>query len=625
MVNENNIELYLKMLQDAQAKRVLLISNEIYASREAQEKEFFNIKKTGEVFRERGFETAIWVGCTIGHGVPLGTEADKNQKVGQTLVNLNGEVIGDTHCPFEDEFCLYVGDFIKRLAENTDVKLIFLDDDYRLSQHGSEFCCACDLHMKRICEILGEEISREELKQKAFFEKANKYRLAWLQVQRESLEKLANVIRKEVDTVDESVCVALCVAHSIWGADGSSATDVTKVLAGKNKPVARLHPAPYWANHCGMPLAVVCELARMFAKFSENSGVELIAEGDTWPRPRYATPASTLEMFDALIRADGRYDGDLKYMLDYWSPADYETGYIKHHVKNLPQMEMISEIFRDKNEVGVYVPVDKNVLEYADFSLSDAYANNYPFPAAARMLARLGIPTVFDDNGIVTALFGETARKHSLKNIKQGAILDAISAKILCERGVDVGIKGEQSFFTDEAISVIHGDEKFLVCINRRGFKGMRTQLNEGAQVEIWVTVGNELVPLAYNYVNADGQKFTVFLVDTMCLKNDSALFDGYMMQRFIADTVEWISGKRLPATSINNPDVYIFAKKNENKTSVLLLNASADSILEPMIELDGCYKTVRTVNLSARIENNKVIYNEPINAYSFTAFEVEK
>jgi hypothetical protein len=625
MMNGENKNIYLQLIKNAGAERVLLISNEIFGSRERQNSEFKHIREMGEFFNENGIETSIWVGCTIGHGAPLGTELDNSGVKFQRLVELNGEAIPETRCPFDEDFCEYVGDFIKRLQQNTGIKLIFLDDDYRLSQHGTDFCCACELHMKRICEILNEDISREELKKRAFFEKANKYRLAWLQAQRESLERLATTIRRHVDTVDENACVALCAAHSIWGVDGSSAISIAKILAGKNKPVARLHPAPYWAIHSGMPLQVVFELARMFAEFSKNSGAEIIAEGDSYPRPRYSTPASVVELFDAFVRADGRYDGDLKYMLDYCSPVNYEMGYIRHHERNLPFMKEITEIFEGKGEVGVYVPTDKDVMEYADFSLSNAYYNNYPFPSAATLFARLGIPTAHSDNGICTALFGENARRFPLEKIKNGAVIDAVSAKILLERGVDTGLTGEQSFFNGEAISLIKGNEKYLVCINHREARFMETGINESATVTLSVNVGDRVIPIIYNYVNDQGQKFTVLLADAMSLKNDSALFTGYAVQALMIDAVEWISGKRLPVKCVNNPDIYLLTKKSENKQAVLFINASADSVLEPVFTLDEEYKQVRGINCGARINKDTVMLNEPVNAFSFIAFEAEK
>ena len=56
--------------------------------------------------------------------------------------------------------------------------------------------------------------------------------------------------------------------------------------------------------------------------------IELVTEGDTYPRPRLWVSSSILEGYDMILRADGYTHTILKYMLDYNSSPSYETGYV---------------------------------------------------------------------------------------------------------------------------------------------------------------------------------------------------------------------------------------------------------------------------------------------------------
>lgn len=629
MITEQTREDFLRVLRDAHAERVLLLPRGSHEDEDDLRARCAHLRESAAFFRANGIEPAIWVSNTIGHGAPLaGVKIAPPDARYAPLVNLAGDVLPGTCCPFDADFRRMTARYIAGLARYSGIGLIFLDDDYRLSQHGREFCCACERHMARICELCGETVSRAQLKALAFEQKPNKYRDAWLCAQRESLELLARDIRAAVDEVDPAVCVALCAAHSIWGVDGSAATDIARLLAGNNRPVVRLHPAPYWAVHSSMPLPVVFEIARMFAHLGQGSGCELMAEGDTYPRPRYNTPSSYLELFDAVMRADGQHDGMLKYMIDYCSPLGYETGYLRRHMRDLPRMEAITAMFDGKQTCGVSVPVDASVMSHADFSVSDAYTNNHPLPAAGRMLAQLSIPTTFSDDGMCTALFGESARSYPLERLSQGAVLDGTAARILTERGVDVGLCEEGSFVTDVATTVrAHGAEH-IVCIKRQTARLWVGALDARCEIALraCLTAAGE-VPLCYRYVNAAGQRFAVCTADTTGMSHLAALLKGYFMQHFMLDAIAWIAARPLPAVCRDEPDLYLLCKRSADggRLAVGLFNCSADSILEPVIRLDGDYHSLRTVGCHGTLCGDTVHLDAPIPAFEFAAFEVAR
>ena len=106
--------------------------------------------------REIGMDCGILVQCTIGHGYPL------NQRSGFThYENLTNGAEQHITCPYDTNFQNYLRDQLKKLAALSP-KVIMVDDDFRLMFRDGRGC-ACPLHMKRLSEKIGEEITREQL------------------------------------------------------------------------------------------------------------------------------------------------------------------------------------------------------------------------------------------------------------------------------------------------------------------------------------------------------------------------------------------------------------------------------------------------------------------------------
>ena len=85
------------------------------------------------------------------------------------------------------------------------------------------------------------------------------------------------------------------------------------------------------------------------------------------------------------------------------------------------------------------------------------------------------------------------------------------------------------------------------------------------------------------------------------------------------------ISGKKLPAVSCGNPNLYILCKRGDDGSlAVGLWNFFADEILEPVIELDEKYKNIDFYNCEGRLEGDCVRLNAPLPPYGFAFFTVK-
>ena len=82
-------------------------------------------------FEEKGYETGVWMGETIGHGWPINeTSAYRN------IVNVLGNTGYSAFCPTDENFANDICAWIANVAR-AGAKLILLDDDFRMSNHGA--------------------------------------------------------------------------------------------------------------------------------------------------------------------------------------------------------------------------------------------------------------------------------------------------------------------------------------------------------------------------------------------------------------------------------------------------------------------------------------------------------
>lgn len=622
-INEQNRETYVKLCREAGATRVFLCNGSILEPIPT------SLGENVRYFKSQGFEVGIWTD-TIGHGFVLDhVLTGGDVPVFTQMVDIMGNTRLHSNCPLDENFRTHIARHVAALAA-TGTDIVQLDDDFRMSQHGLELCCACHNHLARIGEILGEEITLEQLRPLVTTGKANKYRDAWLQSQREGLWEMAKAIRAEVDKVAPHVTVCFCTACAPWNVDDADVVGMTRLLAGKNKPILRLTGAPYWAckPRRRYPLIGTFEIARMLAAFVEGEDFDLMSEGDVYPRPRYTCPSSYLELYDAATRADGGYKGILKYLFDYVAGPELEMGYLKLHRENEPFLHTVSALFEGGANAGVRVVARPHTMKHADFDLTSPQIYT-PRPVDGFMLGSCGIPTVYRGNGTCFSVFGEQARAHDVSLLDEGTMLDAVSAVILTERGVDVGLDTYKRPLCARNYSLVRTeDPAYKSFITNGEVKALDATLKPSAKPLLYATHKGEEQVFAYRYENADGQRFLVFLFEGESVFGEShlgisGLLQNYATQRVLARTLPWVARKPLPAYCTGNPDLYLMCKQDDEGMSVALFNCFADALAEPVIYLDKPYIRIECTNCDAELDGDKVTLKSRLHAFEAAAFRV--
>jgi len=602
-------EKILAKLKEFDAKRVFLNFEEAvdsggvyYSDTDIHLEQLNKLSLAAAFFKSHGYEVAAWFWALM-----------TDEKLDFIRIcDFNGNKNPEFSCPLDENFVKYAVDCIEDIAR-CGVDMIVFNDDLRYGYFSSEMTCLCENHIKHICEIVGEELNRDELKERIKNGSENKYRDAYINVNKESLLNFATSMRKRVDKINPSIRMGFCAVMSSWSIDGD-AFEVATALAGKNKPFIRLIGAPYWAAEKSWKnrLQDVIELNRMEKTYFLGKEIELIAEGDAWPRPRTKCPASFVEGYDTALRATQALDGILKIGIDYTASTDYDEGYAKFHVRNKPLYKKIESEFADKKCVGV------RVYEYAEKfktmknpnELGEIYNPEMLFfSEAARTLTCNGIPTVYDATDGVGIVFGENARSLPLEALKYGIIMDIAAAAILSERGIDVGIA-----WFGKKVEVL--SETFINSNNRIiAFNSPAYNIGLKNSAEI-LSVGNThkgKIPLSFLYKNSNDERFLIININSRA--NDTLMRHyarGYQYRDFL--------GENFCATCTGNPDVYLLCSQGNGELAVGVWNFCIDPAMTPVVELGKEYRNIRFINGNGKLCGKTVELDE-IPAYGFTGF----
>ncbi|MCQ2471229.1 MAG: hypothetical protein MJ147_04235 [Clostridia bacterium] len=616
---DENFEKNISEARKLGASRILLCPARATSPKEKIESEIKRIEKSIKIYNDAGFETGVWI-STMGHGGPLvGLDSEKEQAY-TPITGLHGITTEDSFCPLDKKFSSAVCDYLKKIAR-AGAKTILLDDDFRFSHRG-DCGCTCALHIKEYEKRLSEKITREQIMEKAFTGGYNRYRQIYYDMLGDTLRDFAKEMRSAIDEVDPSIRFSLCSVTSTWDCDGADSIELSKIMAGKTKPFLRLIGAPYWASGSSeRSVQYIAELERMEAHWCKNKGIEIFAEGDTYPRPRFNVPAAYLEMFDTILRADGNFDGAFKYGIDYVSSPFYETGYSENAQRNSALYEKIEKHFNNKKTVGINVTCQMKKILHKEFSdpqkeLDSVWDNEF-YQTEQLMLTGCSLPSTYE-NADVTIAFGENAKY--ISNAGNGFIIDAEGAEFLERKGIDTGIKNvgekisvQNEIFFKENEVVYCGDLSTAVEISAK----------ENAEILSIFESGNEQFPAAIKYENASGQRFLIFACKFNKDRRISNFMKNYMRQEQLIREYNWLAEKKLPAVCKKHPNLYIMAKKDESSMAVGLWNIFPDKIFDPVIELDKNYSSIEFINCTGSLQGDKVILDGNIHAFDFAGFEV--
>ncbi len=619
-VKRSNRDVLLQELKRFNTERVFLSLDTYETDTKKRIEVLKELEDNCKFFKEQGFEVGAWIW----------TFWVKNNTEFRNMRSITGTEIENFMCPTDEKFVAFATDYICDIAR-CGVDLIMFDDDYRYGFLSESPACLCDRHIEIINLQTQENLTREEIEKHIISGEKNKMRDAYLKANGDAFRSFALAVRTAVDKVNPEVRIGACACMSSWDVDGTDAYEIAKILAGNTKPFVRLIGAPYRAVNKlrGNSLQDEIEQERMESAWTRHADIEIMAEGDVYPRPRLNCPASFLEGFDTAIRASGCTDGILKYGIDYTSNADYEKGYAAFHERNRGTYADIDRLFGKKQNVGVrvYESMKKISDMVMPTKINDTVdIQNFFFSKAARTLSCNSIPTVYEGDGVCGIVFDENARNLPLSALKKGLILDIAAAEILAERGVDVGLEKIGSPLNDGNSSIVVGMEEHFLhdgnYISVLDATIYSITVNQKVEILSDIQTQNGKIPVSYRYENTDGNRFLVLNINTRT--DNSSMLKHYARGHQIAQNIPWLSGERLPAYTYGHPSLYMQCKNSQNAMAVGLWNFFADIAINPVVELDGVYSSIEFINCKGELKGDKV-YLDDISPYTFVGFEVKK
>lgn len=622
LLNDGSVSYYINELKQAGAERVFLFCAEPFTRTNSflyhAPERMANAIST---FKSEGFEVGVWMDA-FGHGGVLAHSTASDYVASFTRIRgSDGREAQEGFCPLDENFRSCFVNAVQTIARmNPDI--IMFDDDFRINIRQYHMGCLCDAHMKLLRERLSEDVRYEDMERLAFTGGENKYRSAWMKLMGETLLDFAHLLRRAVDEINDKIRMGACAVYTTWDFDGIDMIALSKALAGKTRPFIRTIGAPYH----GSRIQYAIEHTRMQAAWCDGEDIELFAEGDVYPRPRYAVPARYLEIFDLALIASGAVDGILKYMLDYNRPYHYENGYMERHLRNADLREALADMFKGKKHVGLRIFEQMHKIEKYEFpaeyeqGIATKAWNTY-FSVAEKLASENAIPTVYKrSEEYPTIVFGENARYIEVSDMKNGLIVDAVAAKILSARGFDTGLLSCES-------AVASGESFCFDHDEIRGISGIASQKCSISDRAIVDSIFKPMdSPASYFYENKNAQRFFVLCMDAYNSdKNNFNYFNNYYRQEQMLRAIDWLCGRSLPAVIKKQPYLYMQAAKNEEGSalSIALFNMNVDEIIAPIIALDKAYTSVKCVGCEAVLEEKTLRLKGDVLPYGMAAFEL--
>jgi len=580
------------------------------------------LKELIVAYKQAGIEVMIWLGETMGHD----SSAETEESPYQNLCDFDSGR-SKAFCPLDEKFQRDFADWIRKVG-SLGVDMILLDDDYRTDAIPDvTMGCCCPLHMQKIEQVLGETISPEALREKMLTGGENRYRNAWLQVQSESMRAFSLMLRKALDEVAPKTRMGFCICLD-WDVTGCDVEMLARALAGDTKPFLRLSGAPYWPQRLGE----IIEYERTELSLLQNKGIELISEGDTWPRPRFVTSAARLECFDMALRADGNIDGILKYMECYVSSAAYETGFVDAHIAHKGLYQQIEQYFSGKKARGVRLWNFPNLFQRKVFDPNQTgpvRGEMYYKSISAGVACSLPMAYEGEDVGV---LFGENARHITKEQLRQGCILDIRAAQILTERGIDVGIgrieklpPARPNSFTDLPMEYFPEENEYIRL--ELGVSLYHTDKKPGVKVLTYIDVVGQRYEGVFTYENAEGMRFLIFPFDAAEAVKKPGWFTSYARRRQLIEQLEWLGQPLAAYVEGNYPYHYSIVKEDAQEIVIGIWNLFEDSMENVRVRVNIPFdpQTVSFINGTGYADGQYVCLQGKLTPYEFLGICVKK
>ncbi|MGZ9586600.1 hypothetical protein [Paenibacillus marinisediminis] len=609
---EQMIEAMRKLNREAGLRRFILVfpiwDGEAKGATILQAFEAFGdlLGEVGRRLAADGIEVGWWCAPSLSIE-PLPSEGESPA---QKIVGIDGAVSKGGYCPLDEQFIASMGAYMQTIVKRGRPPYIFIEDDYEVSNQGVvRFGCFCPLHMKRFSELVGKEVSREELE--ALFgsggDQAVEYRKVWAGLMKDSLVELASSMRRSVDEIAPETRMALCQSY-VCDLDGDFTEDVAKALAGGTKPLVRLFGSDYSSDRADQFASLTFHM--LYSKQTLGDEFELIHESDPFPHSRFFFSAAKLRALMSLALFYG-FDGSLSYVTQYTDGPLEDEGYFRMIARN---KAFFTEL---KRSVEGFRMAGPHVLYRPHAHAHRLVIGNQPpvivTSAWASVLGKMGIPYTARTGKGPVMICGEDILDLSDAELREmlgsGVFLDGLAAMYACRRGYGelLGVEvtelevalcntlvSERLTKLDEWTEPGAGTMMYFVnlaqpvqqypCVFHISSKHPEVRVMS----ELWNDSEEAIVPAVTLYENSLGGRVAVMAYDLR--QNASASIYNYKRKEQIRGITEWLGRSNLPVYAVKEPNVFVSAQENPETGDKLIAvyNLSLDPLEQVTLAIDA-------------------------------------
>lgn len=555
------------------------------------------------------------------------------------LVNQYGAESPGCACPLSKKFRRIGGEMLELWA-STKPDVIWLDDDFRLHNHGtqtpagdSDFYCYCNTHLKAFSEFCGKLYSREELlKQVLAPGKPGTIRLQWLDFLGESMVDTAKWINKRIQGVSPETRIALMTSRpAVHAAEGRKWKDMLKALAGKYAPITRPLCGIYnGSNAAPKRHAVSCRYMMQSMHSLENIfGINNVHFGPELENTRFTTWSNSVAGTKYILIL-GQLLGAPEITL---SLNDLDGSPINHEPTIMPMLRdsknMLSELASMKlnswRKLGVVVLND------------DDSARKLPLPEKAKMLdlaptrqwddvlLQCGIPAYYASPEAaskatdIVALEACTAwlpADDEIEKLLAGKLfLDADAAFVLQQRGFGkyIGIKvGEKQPFGVMSETYLENSINIpQQRIPHRGFGWRQMKCQSCELISEFIDAKNRHHPGSMIFTNELGGRIAVYnsVGDLSPLGN----FGDHARLKWLHGIINWLSEDKFPVIpELIQHGLCLVRTLNDNLL-VALANLGYDCLYEVKFKISNnlSAKEIKVLDETGKLENADFILTD--------------
>lgn len=408
---------------------------------------------------------------------------DKDEEKWTRTINIDGQI--SRFCPLDPEYRKYITYVATELAKEKPA-FIMGDDDIRGFSPKAE--CFCHRHVAEFNKRTGKKFTSAQLRKAVKNSKpGDEIFNAFLQLQRDTVNGVAALIRQAVDSVDPTIPAGSCMPG--WEFRFNDQT--SRAFAAKGQaPVMRICNANYLEHDIKKTFPIV--LSRSLALRAAHPGIpNILDEADTCPHDLYSRASISMHaklctsimsgMNGAKIWYVNAHKGDYPVPRNYTDTLDKFQNYYQVLTKSVKNTEFS----------GLIQPGHKNFPNWHFTDTSEFFVDDKNW--ADTMCGTFGIPFYcsyeLNKDGVYL-LAGEKAVARfsdaELKQLLSGKLLvDGVAAVALTKRGFAkyLGVTAEAKDFRFNR--EFYSDKRALT-MGKDGNVPFMTLNDKNAEVMTW-------------------------------------------------------------------------------------------------------------------------------------------